>query len=212
MEKSPTVGRQEGSKVGSLDDRKGAGGGGFAAAAPSVHKSIRAGRFVVDGERFCRLGHIGVGPFWRKACDAEAVGRIAYGTDYVVRSGKSLWSVDGLAQVLVLAGFDFVRKEKALPGQMTLEDVLTPVMDELAEMAPDDGTRLLHVKEWSQAPRWIEGQLLGSKRWVRGIAGVARPAIGTVVRVVPLEAEKKADLCDVWTVLPGTLTTSGGVW
>jgi hypothetical protein len=167
---------------------------------------------VVDGERFCRLGYIGVGPFWRKACDAETVGMIGYGKDYIVRSGKSLWTVDGMASVLRLAGFDFVRKEKALPGQMALEDVLGKALDELAEMAPDDGTRLLHVKEWAAAPRWIEGQLLGSKRWVRGIAGVARPAVGTVVRAVPLEDGKGVDLCDVWTVLPGSLTVTGGAW
>lgn len=186
----------------------GGGRGGPAALRPHGHESIKRGGFVVDGEKFCRLGYLGVGPFWKYVTDAEVAGDVVFGRDYTVRSGKSLWTIDGMGTVLSRAGMFFVRKEKALPGQLTLEDVLGKVQDQLAEMAPDDGIRLLHVKGHLAAERWVEGQLVGTKKWVRGMAGVKRPAVGSVVRAMAL------DDCngDVWAILPGTLTTTGGVW
>ena len=152
--------------------------------------------FVVVEEMLCKPDGVGVGRNvmrrWRD--DATASGVVKAGKDWVVRSAKVLWTVEGVAKALEFGGLKIPQKKEAGPGERCLEDALKAAIDPLAELRKDDGTRLLIVTGWGTVPRFVTGRLVGEGRTVRVHCGVVKPPILSEIVVRRNELNADTDI------------------
>jgi hypothetical protein len=176
----------------------GAGGGGPAAKTPSAVQSITGSKsgFVVVEELLCKPDCLSVGrkvmQRWRE--DATVIGVVKIREDWIVKSAKVMWTVEGVAKVLDFGGLKIPRKKEVGPGERCLEDVLMMAIDQMAEFKKDDGTRLLQVTHLGMVPRFVTGRLIGDGRTVRVHCGVKKPEILSQIVVRPNTLTADTDL------------------